>query len=219
MISQSEENYLKSLYTLAQSDSNGEVSSMELATYLQVRAASVTEMLRKLRSKNYVEYEKYGKIKLTDCGLKTAVNIVRKHRLWETFLYEKLKFDSGAVHEVAEELEHIKSDLLINRLEEFLDFPTHDPHGEPIPPKEITAVISPKVPISRLEVNASGTIAPITDLSPELQDYLSSLGISAHQKVTVIKRFPYDSQTCLLTGGRHIFISKKLADEVLVYQN
>ncbi len=130
-----EENYLKALFKIGYDKVLSEVGTNELATHLTVKPATANNMLKKLKEKTLVDYEKYGKIMLTPKGKKRAISIVRNHRLWETFLYEKLSFSWDEVHEVAEQLEHIKSAKLIDRLDEFLDFPALDPHGDPIPNK------------------------------------------------------------------------------------
>src|SRR6188768_3076308 len=128
----SEENYLKSIYHLTASLET-EVSTNAIAEKMETKASSVTDMLKKLAEKDLVNYKKYQGVTLTEKGLLNAKMIVRKHRLWEVFLVEKLDFSWDEVHDVAEQLEHIKSEKLINKLDEFLDFPTEDPHGDPIP--------------------------------------------------------------------------------------
>ncbi len=135
MYSLAEENYLKAVFKLSKGQT-GQVSTNELAAELSTRAASVTDMLKKLAAKKLISYQRYQGVALTPKGKKVAVATVRKHRLWEFFLHEKLRFGWDEVHEVAEQLEHINSELLTDRLEEFLGFPTHDPHGEPIPRKD-----------------------------------------------------------------------------------
>ena len=133
MLSFTEENYLKALLKITIDNNVVEVGTNELALHLNVKAATVTDMLRRLKEKKLINYQKYGKIGLNDNGRKIALEILRKHRLWETFLYQKLDFNWDEVHEIAEQLEHIKSAKLINKLDAFLDFPQFDPHGDPIP--------------------------------------------------------------------------------------
>lgn len=135
MYSLAEENYLKAIFKHSHGQA-GPVSTNRLAAELNTRAASVTDMLKKLSAKKLISYERYKGVSLTQKGRKVAVTTVRKHRLWEYFLHEKLKFGWNEVHEVAEQLEHINSELLIDRLEEFLGYPRTDPHGEPIPTKD-----------------------------------------------------------------------------------
>ena len=136
MLSSTEENYLKALLKLTFESESNEAGTNELAGLLVLKPATVNDMIKKLKEKQLVEYEKYGKITLSPKGKKNALDIIRKHRLWETFLYEKFKFTWDEVHEVAEQLEHIQSVKLIDKLDEFLGYPEFDPHGEPIPDSE-----------------------------------------------------------------------------------
>ena len=136
-----EENYIKTIYQLSFDKSS--VSTNSLANSLSTKASSVTDMLKKLSEKSLVNYEKYKGVTLTKEGEKVALNLTRKHRLWETFLVNKLNFEWHQVHEIAEELEHINSTELINRLDDFLDNPKFDPHGDPIP--NIDLVITDKL--------------------------------------------------------------------------
>ena len=126
MLSQTEENYLKALFKLTYENNNNEAGTNELALTLEVKPATVNDMLKKLKDKEFVNYKKYGKITLSGKGKKIALEIIRKHRLWETFLYKKLEFTWDEVHEVAEQLEHIQSAKLVDKLDEFLDFPEFD---------------------------------------------------------------------------------------------
>ncbi|MBP6455146.1 MAG: metal-dependent transcriptional regulator [Chitinophagaceae bacterium] len=132
-LSKNEEDYLKALFYLLEKNEGDKIGNNQLAAYLNVSPASANNMLKKLKLKNLVQYEKYGKIEVTALGLRKAVFLVRKHRLWETFLHLTLNFNDEEVHEVAEQLEHIKSEKLIIELEKFLKFPSKDPHGETIP--------------------------------------------------------------------------------------
>ncbi len=137
-LSKNEEDYLKAIFYLLEKNEDDKIGNNQLATYLKVSPASANNMLKKLKLKNLVQYEKYGKITVTHLGFSKAVLLVRKHRLWETFLHLNLNFNDEEVHEVAEQLEHIKSEKLIIELEKFLGFPTTDPHGETIPDKNGT---------------------------------------------------------------------------------
>ena len=134
MFSQAEENYLKNIYSL-QIEKNNTINTNLLADKMDTKASSVTDMLKKLSLKGLVDYKKYQGVSLTDKGEKAALKVIRKHRLWEYFLVEKLQFNWEEVHEIAEQLEHVKSDTMINNLEHFLQFPKFDPHGDPIPDK------------------------------------------------------------------------------------
>ena len=130
----SEENYLKTIYHLT-IISDSEISTNAIAEKMETKASSVTDMLKKLAEKDLVDYKKYQGVSLTEKGKLSAKMIVRKHRLWEVFLVEKLDFSWDEVHDIAEQLEHIKSEKLINKLDDFLGNPTEDPHGDPIPDK------------------------------------------------------------------------------------
>jgi DtxR family Mn-dependent transcriptional regulator len=133
--SYTEENYLKAIYKL-QEKQDSEVSTNEISKEMNTKAASVTDMLKRLSEKSLIHYQKYQGVSLTDAGSKVAVNIIRKHRLWETFLVNKLKFKWDEVHDIAEQMEHIESDELIEKLNDYLGAPQYDPHGDPIPSKK-----------------------------------------------------------------------------------
>ena len=132
MLSYTEENYIKAIYHLADGGKKT-VLTNEIAEVMKTKAASVTDMIKKLSQKNFISYEKYYGVKMTKHGKNEALTIIRKHRLWETFLVQKLQFNWDEVHEIAEQLEHIQSPLLIEKLDAFLNYPKADPHGEPIP--------------------------------------------------------------------------------------
>ena len=133
MLSYTEENYLKALQKITLESGTKDAGTNELATLLAVKPATANDMLKKLKEKKLVDYEKYGKIRLSGEGEKIAIDIIRKHRLWETFLYQNLEFSWDEVHDVAEQLEHIQSSKLIDKLDKFLGYPEFDPHGDPIP--------------------------------------------------------------------------------------
>src|SRR6201990_2370199 len=151
-----EENYLKSIYHLSLDAVN--VSTNQLAAFLNTKASSVTDMLKKLSDKGLINYTPYQGVTLTAAGEKIAVNIIRKHRLWEYFLVEKLGFKWDEVHEMAEEMEHISSNELIDRLDKFMGFPKYDPHGDPIPDCDGHFTHEILRPISILTVKKTGII-------------------------------------------------------------
>ena len=169
-----EENYLKTIFKIGQS-SGTLVSTSELAMEMEVQAASVTGMLKKLASKNLIHYKKHYGVKLTNEGSRIAIYILRKHRLWETFLVNKLGFSWSDVHEIADKLEHIKSDELIDRLDSFLGFPKTDPHGDPIPGKNGELIAQNFIPLNQLKIGDSGKIAGVRTDQKELLDYLEKL--------------------------------------------
>ena len=155
MFSQSEENYIKAIYHLSAVSEKG-ISTNAIAEKLETKASSVTDMIKKLSEKKVVVYKKYHGVHLTEEGSKIAANVIRKHRLWEVFLVDKLNFSWDEVHDVAEQLEHIKSPKLINQLDALLGFPTHDPHGDPIPDKNGNLKTIDKSLLSTLSKNEKG---------------------------------------------------------------
>src|ERR1700712_1060629 len=165
-----EENYLKSIYHLSLNTQN--VSTNQIAALLNTRAASVTDMLKKLADKELINYTRYQGVSLTSPGKKIALHIIRKHRLWEFFLVEKLNFKWDQVHEMAEEMEHISSEELIDRLDKFMDYPKYDPHGDPIPDCNGNFKKHELKPIASLSVNESGVISGVRDHSPTFLQYL-----------------------------------------------
>ncbi len=167
----SEENYLKTIYHLT-TVSDSEVSTNAIAEKMETKASSVTDMLKKLAEKDLVNYKKYQGVSLTDNGKLEAKMIVRKHRLWEVFLVEKLDFSWDEVHDVAEQLEHIKSEKLINKLDDFLGNPTEDPHGDPIPDVHGRIIKIEKQLLSELSENRSGICVGVKDTSSEFLKYL-----------------------------------------------
>jgi DtxR family Mn-dependent transcriptional regulator len=215
MHSQAEENYLKSIYHL--SGQQGEsVSTNSIAVALNTRAASVTDMLKKLAEKKLINYARYQGVSLTPMGAQVAINIVRKHRLWEFFLVDKLHYRWDEVHELAEELEHITSVDLVNRLDQFLDFPQYDPHGDPIPDnngriraKEFTA-------LSALKVNNAGVITGVRDHSTSFLQYLERLHLTLGKHIEVIEIVTYDYSVMLKIDDKHINISHEAAKNILV---
>src|SRR6201991_95913 len=152
-----EENYLKSIYHLSMGDEN--VSTNQIAAALNTKASSVTDMLKKLADKALINYTRYQGVSLTPSGEKIAVNIIRKHRLWEYFLVEKLDFKWDQVHDMAEELEHISSTELIDRLDKFMGYPKHDPHGDPIPDRDGKFKMHELKPVSTFNVDEAGIIS------------------------------------------------------------
>lgn len=213
--SSSKENYLKAIFHLQ--EESGVVTTNDLANELQTRAASVTDMLKKLKTQKLLHYEKYQGFKLSNEGKKVALQIVRKHRLWEYFLVEKLRFGWEEVHEMAEELEHISSKKLIDRLDEFLGFPKTDPHGDPIP--DSSGKLSQKQQVSLLDVplNANVEVSNISDQSIEMLDLLKHKSISIGTKLEVRKKFAFDNSIELkIKNQPAITISEHVAKNVFV---
>jgi DtxR family Mn-dependent transcriptional regulator len=173
MLSVTEENYLKAIYQIShQDDSVNTVGTNELAARLSLKPATVNDMLKKLKEKKLVVYEKYGKIELTHTGSKIAVYLVRKHRLWETFLVSKLRFNWHEVHDVAEQLEHVNSVKLIERLDEFLHYPEFDPHGDPIPDSKGKIRKSSFIKLSHAKIKIRYKVMGVRDYSILFLKYL-----------------------------------------------
>lgn len=216
MHSFTEENYLKAIYHL--SDGNQlVVSTNQIAEITNTKAASVTDMLKKLAEKALINYIKYQGVTLTDSGMKAAVNIIRKHRLWEVFLVEKLGFKWDEVHDIAEELEHVNSEKLINRLDDFLGNPATDPHGDPIPDR--TGIIKHKklVKISDLQAGESGTISGVSEHSSIFLKLLEKLGLTLGAKIIVKELIEYDGSIMLTVNqDTERTISREVAKNILV---
>lgn len=216
MYSHTEENYLKAIYKLsAQDDDN--VSTNAIAEVLQTKAASVTDMIKKLSDKKLLRYEKYKGVMLTDKGRRVAVDTVRKHRLWECFLYDKLKFGWDEVHEIAEQLEHIQSDALIDKLDEFLDFPSHDPHGDPIPSKSGVVKKSNFVLLCDAQMEQPMVMSGVADHSPVFLQHLNKIAMILGTEFKITDKNEYDgSVEVTIKGGKVLHLSKDVAKNILV---
>lgn len=215
-LSFAEENYLKAIYHLSEGGKY-EVSTNAIAEVLKTKAASVSDMIRKLNDKGAIHYQKYQGVNISDDGKIAALQVIRKHRLWEVFLVEKLKFNWDEVHEIAEQLEHIKSPLLIKRLDEFLGFPKLDPHGDPIPDENGEFKEKPKVALSQTSINQSGIIVAVKDTSSLFLQYIDKLGAYLGAKVKVLDKVEFDgSMELLIDGKKNIFISREVAENILI---
>lgn len=213
-----EENYLKTIYKLAEAQPGQGVSTNRIAAALATRAASVTDMLRRLAEKELLRYEKYRGVQLTPEGRRLALLTVRKHRLWEVFLVQQLGFNWDEVHEVAEELEHVQSPLLMRRLDEFLNFPTLDPHGDPIPAEDGAVRRPANRLLADLGVGERGTLAAVRDTSAPFLQYLDKVGLPLGAHVRVLDKVLFDNslevrinreRTVLISAevGRNLFIT------------
>jgi DtxR family Mn-dependent transcriptional regulator len=215
MFTLSEENYLKAIFHLEAVSGKG-ISTNAIARKLDTKASSVTDMIKKLADKDVLVYKKYQGVTLTDLGRKTAANVIRKHRLWEVFLVDKLNFSWDEVHDVAEQLEHIKSPKLINELDAFLGFPKTDPHGDPIPDKEGNFHNIEKRLLSTLKEGESGICVGVDDSSTEFLQYLSKHEISLGQKIQVIQIEPFDGSLTIAVEGKQISISNKISNNIYI---
>ncbi|MEM1408001.1 MAG: metal-dependent transcriptional regulator [Bacteroidota bacterium] len=214
MLSFAEENYLKAIYHLAE-QSGQSVSTNAIADELNTKAASVTDMIKRLSSKGVLSYQKYRGVYVSEAGKIAALQVIRKHRLWETFLVAKLKFNWDEVHEVAEQLEHIKSPLLIKRLDEFLGHPKFDPHGDPIPDENGEYKEKPKTPLFELQIEQSGIVVTVQDDSPAFLQYLDKIGIYIGAKIKVVDKVEFDGSMEIQIDGRKTnFISKQVSENI-----
>lgn len=211
----SEENYLKSIYHLTTS-LDSEVSTNAIAEIMETKASSVTDMLKKLAEKDLVNYKKYQGVSLTDTGKLSAKMIVRKHRLWEVFLVEKLDFSWDEVHDIAEQLEHIKSEKLINKLDDFLGNPTEDPHGDPIPDAQGRIIAIEKQLLSELQANQSGICVGVKDNSSEFLKYLDKQQIGLGTKIEVLTKETFDLSLKIKVNDAELVISNKIASNLFV---
>ena len=215
MFSLSEENYLKSIYHL-QTTSEREITTNAIAKKLDTKPSSVTDMVKKLADKEVLIYRKYQGVLLTPLGEKTAIGIIRKHRLWEVFLVDKLNFSWDEVHEVAEQLEHIQSAKLIDKLDGFLGFPKSDPHGDPIPDKDGNFQKRKKKLLSSLADHQSGICVGVNDSSSEFLKYLDKHQIFLGQQINIVSREPFDGSLTILVGEKKVTISYKISNNIYI---
>ncbi|WP_188049193.1 metal-dependent transcriptional regulator [Flavobacterium sp. GP15] len=211
----SEENYLKTIYHLT-SASEYAISTNAIAEKMETKASSVTDMLKKLSEKDLINYIKYQGVSLTTQGLLAAKMIVRKHRLWECFLVEKLDFSWDEVHDIAEQLEHIKSEKLINKLDDFLGNPTEDPHGDPIPDANGMIIKIEKRLLSELEKNQAGICVGVKDTSSDFLQYLDKQEIALGSQIQILEKESFDSSYLIRVGNKEIMISNKIASNIYV---
>ena len=211
-----EENYLKAIYKLSLVHEDG-VNTNAIAELLETKASSVTDMIKKLSDKNLINYVKYQGVTLTPKGKKVAVNIIRKHRLWEFFLVNHLNFKWDEVHDIAEELEHINSEKLIDNLDKFLDYPKFDPHGDPIPDKEGNIYHHKEISLADLEEKQSGIIVGVKDHSTQFLKYLEGIQLLLGTRVTALKKFDYDDSILVATGDKkEIIVSNKVSRNLYI---
>jgi DtxR family Mn-dependent transcriptional regulator len=211
----SEENYLKVIYHLSLVSPKG-VNTNAIAGMLETKASSVSDMLKKLATKELVSYQKYQGVLLTDKGIRIAKMIVRKHRLWEVFLVEKLHFSWDEVHEIAEELEHIKSEKLINKLDAFLEFPAFDPHGDPIPDANGDVKKVNKLLLSDSELNKEYRCIGVKDSSSDFLKYLDKQKIALGSTFLVKEKEVFDDTLLVEVNAKEISISHKIANNLYV---
>ncbi|GMN10274.1 metal-dependent transcriptional regulator [Croceitalea sp. MTPC9] len=214
-MTRAEENYIKTIFHLGGNHS-GLISTNAIAEQMETKPSSVTDMAKKLAEKNLLNYVRYQGVSLTDLGTKTALSIIRKHRLWEVFLVKKLDFTWDEVHEVAEQLEHIKSEKLIDKIDELLDFPKYDPHGDPIPTKNGEFQERDKQLLSELNSGEHGICVGVKDTSTAFLKFLDKNQIALGDEITVLEKEAFDDSLRIEIADKQLQISNQIAINLYV---
>ncbi|MCO5236241.1 MAG: metal-dependent transcriptional regulator [Chitinophagaceae bacterium] len=213
--STSEEDYIKAIYRLQENQST--VGTNELAAELKTKPASITDMLKKLKAKKLLHYQPYRGFRLNEEGTKVALTIIRRHRLWEYFLSEKLKFGWNEVHDIAEELEHVGSHTLIERLDKYLGFPRFDPHGDPIPDPAGKLQVVDQIKLTELPLDVKAKVSGVTDQSANMLELLKHRHIAIGTSIVVKKKFDFDQSVEIKTDRNSPFtISEQAAKNIYV---
>ena len=216
MLSFAEENYLKAIYHLSCSGEKS-VTTNALSEEMNTKPASVSDMIRKLAEKNVISYQKYQGVNISDLGKKEALKVIRKHRLWEVFLVDKLKFNWDEVHEIAEQLEHIKSAVLTNKLDEFLGYPRVDPHGDPIPDEEGNFSNAPKYLLSEVKEGKQVIVVGVENSDSNFLKHLDKIKISLGTKIEIKEKNEFDGLMLIeLNKTNQVHITSKVAENLLV---
>jgi DtxR family transcriptional regulator, Mn-dependent transcriptional regulator len=218
MNSFTEENYLKAIYKLEEKQGKEKITTKAISEMVATTSASVTDMLKKLADKKLIRYEKYQGVSLTPGGKKIAIEIIRKHRLWELLLVEKFNFKWDEVHDIAEQLEHVDSKVLIERLDQFLNYPKFDPHGDPIPDGDGNMHAQKSSPLSEVNEKEKVIVTGVIDHSPLFLQHIEKLGLSLGKELKVEEKFSYDqSFHILIRPGKSVtHISNEVAKNILV---
>lgn len=214
-LSQTEENYLKAIFSLSIAISKA-ISTNSIAEKLNTKASSVTDMVKKLAEKKLIDYKKYQGVSLTQEGKYIAVKIIRKHRLWEVFLVKHLDFSWDEVHEVAEQLEHVKSTKLTKQLDAYLDFPTHDPHGDPIPDENGNIAHHTEVMLSSIEEGKECIVMGVKDSSTSFLKYLDSSNIKLGSSIKTLNKEDFDNSMQIEIADKKLSISHLIAKNLFV---
>jgi len=216
MLTQSEENYLKAIYSL--SEEFGEsISTNLLSDKMETKPSSVTDMVKKLSDKNLIDYQKYQGCSLTKEGREKALHVIRKHRLWEVFLVEKLKLGWEEVHEIAEQLEHIQSTKLTNQLDDFLENPKFDPHGDPIPDRDGVIKIKKKSePLSFLKQGDKGLVVGVEDGSLDFFNFLKRYNIGLGSEIEILEIFSFDKSILVNIDGKEVSFSEIVSKKIFI---
>lgn len=215
-ISFTEENYLKTIYSLSKQE-KGKIANLSIAEMLHINPATVTEMLKRLNEKHFIDYNRIDGASLTSKGELLALKVIRKHRLWETFLVNKLSFSWDEVHEIAEQLEHIHSDKLIRQLDKFLGFPKFDPHGDPIPDKNGSLPLSKAFPLSEVETPGNFKLIGVANHTPAFLQYLDKMNITINDQIEIREIQEFDhSMTVKINNRPQVMFSHEIAKNLLV---
>ena len=215
-ISYTEENYLKAIFKISERDGKP-ASTNAISGEMSTSAASVTDMVKRLSDKALIHYERYRGVTLTEQGEEIATHLIRKHRLWEVFLVDKLHFSWDEVHEIAEQLEHIKSQRLVERLDEYLGFPKFDPHGDPIPDADGNFTVRKQVLLSELKTGEQGVVVGVQDHTTAFLQYLGRMELVLGTPVQLLEFFEYDeSMRVLINEKREQVLSKKVCQNLFI---
>ncbi len=216
MVTQAEENHLKAIFKIGEKDGKPALTNA-IAALMQTSAASVTDMLKRLADKGLITYEKYRGVQLTEEGNRLATALIRKHRLWEVFLTEKLGFSWDEVHELAEQLEHVQGNDLVSRLDAFLGHPKFDPHGDPIPDAEGRWTFRKQAPLATLQPGDRGVVTGVDEHSATFLQYLDQIGIALGTSLELLERFPYDQSVRVrMSDGHELVLSDKVTQNLFV---
>jgi DtxR family transcriptional regulator, Mn-dependent transcriptional regulator len=214
--SQTEENYLKAIYKLSKIQPTG-ISTKSISELLKIKSPTVSDMLKKLAAKKLINYEKYKGAQLTSSGEKVALKVIRKHRLWETFLVAQLSFKWDEVHDIAEQLEHIYSPELVDRLDKFLGFPKTDPHGDPIPDKDGNIEVNYQLTLDKIKSHEKVHMVGVNDHTSEFLNYLDGLKMKLGSLIEVVAVTEYDGSLSIkLDKSKTHHISEQVAKNIFV---
>jgi DtxR family Mn-dependent transcriptional regulator len=214
MPSEPVENYLKSIFEIH--EAKGKVTTSSLSEKLSVSPPSVSEMIQRLAEEGVLLHTPYREVDLTDKGRKMALKIIRRHRLWELFLVQVLNYKWDEIHDEAERLEHSTSDLLEQRLDEALGYPTRDPHGHVIPSREGEIDPAPSQRLSACPPGATVVVSHVSDENPQILQYMSKLGITIEKPITIREQMEFDGSMLVEIDGKEHFVSSRLAQQVFV---
>jgi DtxR family Mn-dependent transcriptional regulator len=215
MVSHTEENYLKAIYKIAEKDKKP-VGTNAIAGEMDTSAASVTDMLKRLSEKGLINYQKYKGVNLSSKGSKIATNLIRKHRLWESFLVEKLGFTWDKIHDIAEQMEHIKSKELVQKLDEFLDFPKFDPHGDPIPNSEGKFTLRVQILLSLLRKDEKAIVIGVKEHDDDFLRFLNSKNIQLGTSLSILEKNDYDKSMTVMIDQKEVLLTEKVTKQIFV---